>query len=67
MYEYRVRRYDGQYFYFSVRGVPFMDKEGNILEWIGSGTDITEQKFAEEALRRSEEQYRPAGQKTPWM
>ena len=58
MYEYRVRRYDGQYFYFSVRGIPFMDKEGNILEWIGSGTDITERKFAEEALRRSEEQYR---------
>ena len=58
MHVYRVRRYDGQYFYFSVRGVPFMDKQGNIIEWIGSGTDITEQKLAEEALRKNEEQYR---------
>ena len=58
MFEYRVRRYDGQYFYFSVRGVPFMNTKGDIVEWIGSGTDITEQKLAEEALIKSEEQYR---------
>lgn len=45
--EYRVRRHDGTYRIFSVRGVPVLNDDGGIREWVGACTDITEQKQAE--------------------
>jgi PAS domain S-box-containing protein len=54
--EYRVRRHDGVYRYFSVRGVPVLESDGAIREWIGTCTDITERKQAEEALRKLNEE-----------
>lgn len=55
---YRLRRYDGEYRYFGVRGVPVLDKEGQVREWIGTCSDITERIQVEEALRESEERLR---------
>ena len=55
---YRLRRYDGEYRYFGVRGVPVLDREGQVREWIGTCSDITERKQVEEALRESEERLR---------
>lgn len=55
---YRLRRYDGEYRYFGVRGVPVLDQEGQVREWIGTCSDITERKQVEEALRESEERLR---------
>lgn len=52
--QYRLRRHDGTYRYFLVRGVPIRDESGRIMRWLGCSTDIHEQKLAEEALRRSE-------------
>jgi PAS domain S-box-containing protein len=49
--EYRMRRYGGDYCYVSVRGVPVLEQDGSIREWVGTCTDITERKLAEEALR----------------
>ncbi|HEX7895688.1 MAG TPA: PAS domain S-box protein, partial [Terriglobales bacterium] len=54
--EYRIRRHDGEYRIFSVRGVPVPDDSGGIREWIGTCTDITERKQAEEALHRLNEE-----------
>jgi PAS domain S-box-containing protein len=48
--EYRLRRHDGQYRHVSVRGVPVIEPDGRIREWIGACTDITEKKTAEEEL-----------------
>lgn len=48
--EYRLRRHDAEYRYFSVRGVPVKEKDGTIREWIGVCTDITERKRHEEEL-----------------
>jgi diguanylate cyclase (GGDEF)-like protein/PAS domain S-box-containing protein len=48
--EYRLRRNDAEYRYFSVRGVPVMEKDGTIREWVGVCTDITERKRHEEQL-----------------
>ena len=48
--EYRLRRHDAEYRYFSVRGVPVMEKDGTIREWVGVCTDITERKRHEEQL-----------------
>ena len=52
--EHRLRRYDGEYRYMSVRGVPIFDSDGKVREWIGAHTDITERPQTEEALRHSE-------------
>src|SRR6266480_2089763 len=46
--EYRLRRYDGVYHSFLVRGVPVSNEDGSIREWIGFCTDITEFKRVEE-------------------
>ena len=44
-----LRRYDGEYRWFLSRAYPITDAEGNIERWIGTNTDITEQKnFTEE-------------------
>ncbi len=40
--------------------MPIRDEQGAITEWIGSATDISARKQAEEALRRSEADQRAA-------
>lgn len=47
--EYRVRRYDGVYRYFLVRGVPVLGEDGQINEWVGTCIDIDERKMMERA------------------
>ena len=49
----RVRRRDGVYRTFSVHAVPVTDERGEIVEWVGSHTDITEQRDAEQRVRDS--------------
>jgi len=43
----------GEYRWFLVRGIPLKDSQ--ILRWLGTSTDIDEQKRIEEALRQSQE------------
>ena len=52
--EFRMRRYDGEYRYMSCRGVPLLNADGSIREWVGANTDITDRKQAEEALREQQ-------------
>jgi PAS domain S-box-containing protein len=49
--EYRVRRADGEYRDFAVRGVPVIEPDGAIREWVGTCTDVTERKRADEQLQ----------------
>lgn len=51
IFEHRVRRWDGQWRLFSVRAVPAFDASGNLREWVGVHTDITELRAHEQALR----------------
>jgi PAS domain S-box-containing protein len=52
--EYRMRRHDGIYRHFIARALPTVNDHGVIDRWLGSITDIHDQKLAEEALRQSE-------------
>lgn len=45
-FENRYRRADGAYRWHLNRGVPLLDEDGEILFWVGSATDIEEQKQA---------------------
>ena len=52
--EFRLRRKDGVFRYHLARAIPIRDDHGEIERWIGSLTDIHDQKLAEDALRKSE-------------
>ncbi|MGI0483953.1 PAS domain S-box protein [Pantanalinema rosaneae CENA516] len=51
--EYRLRAADGSYRYFVVRGLPILGEDGNIIEWVGTCTDIHNQKQTEQTLRQT--------------
>jgi PAS domain S-box-containing protein len=55
-YECRLRRSDGVFRWFQVRGVPIRDAGSNILRWIVVHTDIDERKHAEVERRQANEQ-----------
>ena len=50
--EYRVRMIEGNYRHYLVRGVPVLEPDGRIREWVGTSTDITKRKQAEAALQQ---------------
>jgi formate hydrogenlyase transcriptional activator len=55
---HRHRMADGSFRWFLCRSIPLLDEQGHILRWLGSSTDIQDQKEAEEALRKSEQRWR---------
>ncbi|MFP2907713.1 PAS domain-containing protein [Pyxidicoccus sp. 3LFB2] len=52
--DYRLRRPDGSYTPTRVRGVPVLNADGTVREWVGTNTDISVQQRAEENARRLE-------------
>jgi PAS domain S-box-containing protein len=52
--EHRVLRVDGSVGWTFSRAVPLQDAKGEIVEWFGAASDVSERKRAEEALRQSE-------------
>ncbi len=50
LFEHRVRRHDGAWRTFSIRAIPILDAAGQIREWVGVHTDVTEQRNAEGRL-----------------
>ncbi len=55
---YRVIRKDGSAAFGELSAFPLRNREGEIIGFRGVGSDITERKQMEEALRQSEERYR---------
>ncbi|MBW4612589.1 MAG: PAS domain S-box protein [Desmonostoc vinosum HA7617-LM4] len=51
--EHRVRVADGSYRFFAARAVPVFDANHEIQEWVGTYTDITDRKLAEQALKQT--------------
>ncbi len=56
--EYRLRRADGVYRDFMVRGILLFNADGSCKEWVGTCIDITERKKAEQTLKESEVKFR---------
>lgn len=52
--DFRLRRADGCYRWHIARASALIDDQGNITQWIGTSTDITERKEAEALLAVSE-------------
>jgi len=48
--EFRIRRHDGAYRWHLVRALPICDEHGQVTRWIGSNTDIEDQKLAAQTL-----------------
>ncbi len=51
--EHRIRRHDGLYRWHLTRALAFRNAEGRVQIWIGSNTDIDDQKREEERLERT--------------
>jgi two-component system CheB/CheR fusion protein len=54
--EFPLRGADGGFRWFLARTVPVKDAEGQVVRWFGTGTDVSEKREAEQALRRADRQ-----------
>jgi PAS domain S-box-containing protein len=53
--EHRLRRHDGVFRYMEARGVPVLEEDGQVREWVGAHADITGRKEAELQLAAAKE------------
>jgi PAS domain S-box-containing protein len=57
----------GDYRWFLARGAPYKDAQGTILKYVGTSTDIDEQKQAEERIKTSEQHWRVLAETVPQL
>jgi PAS domain S-box-containing protein len=54
--EFPIRAADGSFRWFLTRANPVRDREGRIVRWFGTNTDMEEVKRAQEALSRAQQE-----------
>ena len=60
--ECRLRRADGVYRWWLIRGASLHDDTGNVINWFGTCTDVDDIKQTEEALRRARDETEAANE-----
>ena len=63
--EARMRRADGEYRWLLIRVVPSRDRQGHIVRWYGTSTDIEDRKRADEKVRQADSERRAAIDRIP--
>jgi PAS domain S-box-containing protein len=63
--EFRIVRPDGSIRWIHAKGSPIRNDQGEIVRLVGTASDITERKRAEEALAESEKRYRELADSLP--
>jgi PAS domain S-box-containing protein len=53
-----LRGKDGNYRWFLSRALLIRDEQGNLVQWFGTNTDVTEQKLAEDQVARQAQELR---------
>ncbi len=69
-FHHRVRDRDGSWRWHLVRGTPARDAAGTIFRWIGTSTDVHEQRELHDRLERGEVMFRQLANTIPqlaWM
>lgn len=57
-FEFRLRRHDGEYRHMATRAVPVLDERGQLREWVGTCTDVTDRRATQRALHAKQEELR---------
>lgn len=65
--EARLKGRDGVYRWHNIHGVAQYDAQGHIVLWVGTNTDIDEQKRIEQTLTASEENFRLLAETMPQL
>lgn len=65
--ENRMLGKDGKYRWHLVRAVPQKDEHGNVTMWVGTNTDIQDQKAFAEVLQISENHFRQLSDQVPFI
>ncbi len=58
---------EGNFRWFLSRAVPIRNEAGEILQWLGTNTDISDQRKIEEDLKESEERFRSLAETLPQL
>ncbi|TGE00240.1 response regulator [Methylobacterium nonmethylotrophicum] len=53
--EHRLRRHDGAWRHMEGRGVPILEEDGRVREWVGAHADVTARREAELALEAAKD------------
>jgi PAS domain S-box-containing protein len=63
--EHRIIRPDGSIRWVFDRAKPYFDQSGKLVRYVGATLDITQRKLAEEALKKSENEFRLLAEAMP--
>ncbi|MBV9390205.1 MAG: PAS domain S-box protein [Chroococcidiopsidaceae cyanobacterium CP_BM_ER_R8_30] len=63
--EHRVIQRDGTIGWIFSRAIPMLNEQGEIVEWFGTASAVTDRKCGEEGLRESEERFRTLANTAP--
>ncbi len=65
--EFPLRGADGVFHWFLTRITPVPGRDGELIRWFGTNTDVTEIREAREALRESESHFRQIANSLPQL